>query len=60
MFASGLPEQGSFSFGLAEILDSNLFLFLSTISLLVSHPVECNPNRRGQEMTLVLPDQRLS
>ena len=37
MFASCLPEKGSFSFAPAEILDSNIFLKLSTTSLLVSH-----------------------
>ena len=37
MFASCLPELGSFSVAPADILDSNILLKKSAISLLVSH-----------------------
>ena len=43
MFAPSFQKQGSFSFAPAEILDSNIFLWFSTISLLVWHSLWVQP-----------------
>ena len=54
MFASCLPEKGSFSFAPAEILDSNIFWNCRQHLCSFRTLVECNPNQHGQGMMLVL------
>ena len=52
-------EHGNFSVHPAEILDSNMVLLLSTISLLISIVYEYIPDIHDQGKMLVLPNQLL-
>ena len=45
MFAPSFSEKGSFAVAPAEILDSNIFLYLSTISLLIWHSRWAQPKQ---------------
>ena len=60
MSAPCYPEQGSFSFAPAEILDPNIFRSLSTVSLLVSHSRWVQPKKHGRGMMLARPNRLLS
>ena len=50
-------ELGNVTVALSEILDSTMVLYLSTISLLMSHCLECIPDIHDQGKMLVLPNQ---
>ena len=57
---SDFPSMVIFSVAPAEILDSNMALYLSTISLLLSHFLWVHPRKHDQRKMLVLPNRLLS